>query len=355
MKRSEVPFDLPKGVRPKHGALYLIEGVKVASKWTYRWHRLCAIAEGEAAMYTALGKAKAPAHRGNFRAAIDRFKLQYLSARSHSSRKEVERMLDRITGAFEDFNVDQPEAADVIDFTDQFKHAPAAARHYKALLSTFFRWSIGKRMRVDNPCREIWLAKSPRKKLVWTPEIFNKVRDALLKLNSKNIPQSAGVMLQCYMDLSFLIYQRTTDIRLLERAQLRDSVIYFQPTKTRESSGVELEVERTPEINAVLERAAAESKRMNVVCRYVIHTSGGTAYTRSGIYSAIMRAAKSRGIAGVNPKALRPFAATQAKKQGYSLEEIQDGLGHASITTTEGYVRKNEVRRSKVRLTLPLG
>jgi hypothetical protein len=73
---------------------------------------------------------------------------------------------------------------------------------------------------------------------------------------------------------------------VLERKNVKSDVIYFHSTKTRGSSGVELEVAITQEIRAVLDRAAAESKRLDVVCPYVIHTRSGTAFTRSGIYSA---------------------------------------------------------------------
>lgn len=355
MKRSDVPFTLPRGVRPKFGALYLIENVKVADEWKYLWHRLCAIADGQAAMYTALGKIKAkPVHR-NFRESIERFKTQYLPGCSASWRKEADRMLEVIAQAFEDFDVDGPDAADVIAFTDQFKSALAAAHHYKAMLSTFFRWSIGKRLRQDNPCREVWLDKPKKKKLIWTPEIFHKVRDAML-VSKDGRKNSAGPMMQCYMDLSFLIYQRATDVRLLRWSQIRNGVIYFQPTKTRESSGVQLEVEITPEIQVVLDRARqlARVKPIRSGDAFVIQTKGGSAFTRSGIYSAFLRAGERVDLKGINPKSLRPFAATQAKKAGYTLEELQEGLGHTNISTTEGYVRKHEIRHSIVRMTLPV-
>lgn len=354
MKRSDIPFKLPPGVQPKHNAFYFIEAVKVGDKWKHTWTRLCAIADGEAALYAALGIAKAPpAAKGNFGDAITDFKKHYLPARSLTSRGNFERMLDKIAIAFADFNVDQPDANDIVEFAKQFGVHKTAARHYKSLLSTFFRWTIIKRMRTTNPCEHVRLDKPPRKPLRWTPETFNAIRNALLTLNHKGAPRDAGVMMQCYMDLSYLLYQRATDVRLLERAQIRDEWIYFRPTKTRESSGVELEIMITPEIRSVLDRAAAASKRMRVVCRYVIHTRGGTAFTRSGIYSAFHRAAKTTGIEGINPKSLRSFAATMAKRQGATLEDLQEGLGHTSVTTTEGYVRKHEVRRSKIQLTLP--
>jgi hypothetical protein len=105
-----------------------------------------------------------------------------------------------------------------------------------------------------------------------------------------------------------------------------------------------------------LDRAAEISRQMKVVCRFIIHTSGGTPYTRSGIYSAYLRADKAlHGGApiGLNPKALRPFAATQANDQGYNKEQLQVGLAHSSIRTTEGYIHQHSTPVSMVRLRLP--
>lgn len=165
-------------------------------------------------------------------------------------------------------------------------------------------------------------------------------------------------MHQCYHDLSFLIYQRTTDVRLLKRSQIRDGVIHFEPSKTQESSGAAVDIPITPAIQAVLDRAAAISKEWKVVCPYVIHTRLRTAFTRSGIYSAYRRAdAEIHGgddkVIGLNPKALRPYSATTAKKQGFDINQLQVGLAHTSVKTTEGYVHQHEVPLSAVSLTLP--
>ena len=77
--------------------------------------------------------------------------------------------------------------------------------------------------------------------------------------------------------------------------------------------------------------------------------------TRSGIHSAYRRADEelhTKAI-GLNPKALRPFAATMAKKLGFRLDQLQVGLAHTSQKTTEGYVQHHEVQVSEVILTLP--
>jgi hypothetical protein len=49
----------------------------------------------------------------------------------------------------------------------------------------------------------------------------------------------------------------------------------------------------------------------------------------------------------------RSFAASCAKAQGYSLEQLKAGLAHTTITTTEGYVQRHTTPVSEIVLTLP--
>jgi integrase len=178
-------------------------------------------------------------------------------------------------------------------------------------------------------------------------KLFWEVRDRLEPMH------------QCYHDLCFLLYQRTTDVRLLRKAQITDGVIHFAPSKTLKSSGKEVDIPVTAAIQAVLDRAAALSKdiavKRGVISPFVIHTRQGASYTRSGIHSAYRRADEElHGKAiGLNPKALRPFAATIAKKLGYRLDQLQVGLAHTSQRTTEGHVQQHETPVSEIALNLP--
>lgn len=88
-----------------------------------------------------------------------------------------------------------------------------------------------------------------------------------------------------------------------------DNLILVAPTKTRKSSGVEIEIPVTADLRAVMDRAAAISKKWGCVCPYIIHTRQGTPYTRSGVYSAFARAGGRVGIKGADPKSIRKFAA----------------------------------------------
>ena len=98
---------------------------------------------------------------------------------------------------------------------------------------------------------------------------------------------------------------------------------------------------------------------------FVIQSRDGGAYMRSGISSAIERAAEAAGYttrapgakhapaSGLTAKDLRPLAAKAAEKQGYTLEQLKVALAHTSVTTTEGYVRQHTTPTSAITLRLP--
>lgn len=298
-------------------------------------------------MYEVLAQRKQLNESARAPAAVAAFKLEYLPGLSPAVRKEHQRLLDVFSREFDEFEVGQITAVDIRRaIANLYKAKPAAARHFKSRVSKFFRWCVEVAgLRTDNPCREVWVTKPIARKTPWTAELFYAVRDRLSPMH------------QCYHDLSFLLYQRTTDVRRLRRAQIGRSVIHFEPSKTIHSSGKEVDIPITLAIQAVLDRAANISKEWKVVCPYVIHTRQGTPYTRTGIHSAYRRADEDlhgkTGLLHLNPKALLPFAVTTAKKQGYTIEQLRVARAHTSVKTTEGYVHQHEVPVSEVTLQLP--
>ncbi len=346
MKRSECPFPLPRGVSPAAGSVYLIGSDYSTGKRRKVWTHICRIDEGQAAMYRKLAELTDTV-KGNMSRHLDEFSKTYLPSQSPSWRKESERMLGNLKTFFTNYNATQVEPTDVQDLVNHFENAKESARKHKGMLSKFFIWAIlVKRLRTDNPCRDVKVEGGKKKLMVWSADVFYSIRDALGTSDEAE-------MMRCYLDLSFLLYQRSTDARILERRHIDDKNILVAPTKTRKSSGVEIEIPVTPELQAVLDRAAAISKKWKIVCPYVIHTRQGTAYTRSGVYSAFKRAGDRVNIKGADPKSVRKFAANEAKRAGYDMEEIQDALGHSDISTTQGYVLKSTRRHSVVRLSLP--
>ena len=203
-------------------------------------------------MYEALASRKLLASLDTIPAAVAQFKLDHLPTLSPSARKEHQRLLDVFAEEFSDFRLDQVSAADIKrSIKNLYAGKDQAAKHYKSRISTFFRWAITENELLEvNPCREVWLKKPVPRKTAWTDALFYAVRDKLSPMH------------QCYHDLSFLLYQRTTDIRELERTSIHGNVIRFAPSKTMESSGAEVDVPITAAIQAVLDRAACDPEGM---------------------------------------------------------------------------------------------
>ena len=105
----------------------------------------------------------------------------------------------------------------------------------------------------------------------------------------------------------------------------------------------------TAAIREVLDRVKSIRKMRSM---YVIHTEHGKPYTAHGIGSAFERACERAKVSGVTLKDIRAKAATDAKKAGYSMEELQVALAQTDQNTTKGYVRTRETPVSRVELHL---
>ncbi|WP_081463671.1 tyrosine-type recombinase/integrase [Candidatus Glomeribacter gigasporarum] len=179
---------------------------------------------------------------------------------------------------------------------------------------------------------------------------YHRIRDALL-IGADGRPTSSGAMVQCYIDLCYLLYQRTTEVRLLRWDQIEADGIYFKPTKTEASSGAKVRIPITAALQQVLERARQLGPIKSL---YVIHTRNGCPYTSHGMSSAWRRACARAGIEDVTLKDIRAKALTDAKRLGYSIEQLRVGAAHTDTQTTRHYIKQREIPVSDVCLSLPL-
>jgi len=380
--RSKRYRHLPAHVRLNDGSYYFVDRQE-------KWHRLCRESAGAAAMYEALVKFKAVASGGSMPAAIAAFRRDYIEGEGLALTTKIEynRVFDVIAQDFVEFTVPQVKAPHIDAFlTNHFsagagkRARPAMKRHAKARLSTFFRWCVRKGLRDDNPCAAVWVKNPPKHKSKWTDETFHKIRDALLPTQDQSkwyrangelrADVRSGLVLQCYLDLSFLLYQRATDVRLLRQSQIKEhaGLIHFEPSKTAKTSGKDVDIPITREVAAVLARARKLAKIDPTLGgdAYIIQTSSGRPYTASGIRGAIGFAAERAGLApprhagqqkprasGFTAKDLRAYASSSANQQGYSFEKLKTALAHARIATTEGYVQQHTTPVSEVVMRLP--
>lgn len=329
-----------KNVHISHGRYYKMVSAYVDGKRKQKAIPLSRVGDGEAALFRALANIEQPDIVGNCPARIDEFKTSYLPSLSAQSRKEYGRVYDDCKVALKSLSTEEVTPADIMDVLDQLS-TPRMKHHYKSRLSTFFRWCCTRRYCAHNPCRDIEIKLLPAKRVEWTVEAWHAIRGKL------------PPMLQCYMDLCFLLYQRNTDARLLMLTQFQAGGISVTPLKTRRSSGKNVTIQRTAEIDAVLERAASLRKGFQVASMYVICKPNGDPYTASGIRSIFNRAQKAVGLSGFTTKSIRPYAASVARRMGYTKEQIQVGLAHTTMSTTEGYLDRHAESVSVITLTLP--
>lgn len=350
-------------VTSKHGRYYYIRDLEERSEKTgrpkQRWEKLTRVDEGEAALLAALAELLKedgePEQTGSdFHHWLTEFQRGYLpTLRNADVRRDYERMYRIIGEAFAEFNVAEVEPGDIQDFVSRWNDRPTARRSYKARLSRFFSYLVlhqGKSGVLANPCREVKVAAPPKRKGRFTPEIWWAIHEGL---------PPAG---QCFMDLAFLTWQRPTEIRLLKESAIYPTHIHFVPSKTEDSSGEEAIVHRTPEIDAVIERARSlqriqalrdrDGRLIGADC-YLLQAPDGGAFTRWQIRDMWDAARAKKGIKGVTTRDIRPYALRSLEDMGVDIREIQKAAAHADFATTEGYLAQYRDRSVSIRMSLP--
>ena len=327
---------------------------------------LCPVSDGEERARELkrilVGSTNKPAGSGDFSAWLDKWRTLLLKKQSSKAPKDPARLplhqknisnlksiLNVIEKGFSSFDVAQVKGTDVAEYLD-FWEGKRVAQVYKSYLSKFFAWCISRKGLIEiNPVDQIELEAVPDRDVYITNEQYYAIYDKLL-IGFDDKPTRTGEMVQCYMDLCYLLYQRTTEIRLLRWDKVKPEGIAFKPTKTEKSSGGDVIVPVGDDVRKVLARIKSISKGRST---FVIHTEQGTPYTASGIRSLFSRAAERAGVAGLTLKDIRSKAASDAKKAGYTVEEIQVGLVHSEIGSTKGYIKNQAAPVSTVIMKFP--
>lgn len=324
----------------KDGRYYYVQDLEERSPTTGRpkqkWHALTRVDEGEAALHAALAVFFSEKPTKNMGVLIQEFLKAHLPSLVFSSRKEYERVFEMVAKAFVEFDADEVLPGDVMDFLSQFEGSPVARNHYKSKLSTFFSWCVLHSHIPVNPCREIRISKPPKRTGRLNGLKFWAIYDALPPIG------------QCFMMLTFLTRQRPTEIRLLQEKHIGPTYITFKPTKTERSSGEQVEVLITPQIQTELDRARklAKVKGMPGSSAFIIQTTGGTAFTRQGLKSMWVRGRDKAGCPDVTTRDIRPYALKAMEAQGYDLKAIQLSAAHTKRGQTEDYLNQYRDRVS---------
>jgi integrase len=355
-----------KGVYIKNGAYYLVK----QNKWIW----LCPESSGEPAMLRALARQRGRnLDDGSFTKLIQIWTEKELPNYAPDVQKDYGYMLPKIEMAFIDIPVADLTSHDVIDLRNQFTirpddaeptwtARPRTAEKYHGLLSVLLGYAIDPlRWITHNPCRDVKKAKPEPRRVYMTDETMLTVVDRTMvgrrfRGNGKAWKNANGETYALLFLLAYLTAQRSKDLRLLRKDHCSDASIAVQPTKTKKSSGKTIDIDVTPDIRMVLARAAELHAQRGIETELVFTTLQGTELSKEAVKTAWRRARERAGLVGDEApwmRDLRPKALSDAKRQGKSLEEIKDGAAHASVTTTEGYMRGFERIRANLGLGLP--
>lgn len=337
------------GVYIRNGRYYKVISRKGGKK---QWIGLSRVSEGAGALHRALASLSDAQGREQsaFTAAMRRFLGGNLAGLATSEQKDHSRMAEHCITAFQEFDAGEVQAGDVDTFLKtNFAGRLSSQRRYKSLLSKFFRWCVLNRLRADNPCDHVRGKSPPKRDRYITDDEFHAIRNALM-IGADGLETRSGAMIQCFVDLCYLTAQRSTDIRLLKWSDVQGDTIRIKPTKTRGSSGASVEIPITHHIRKVLERARSIG---TIKGMYVIHMLDGGGYTANGVRCAWQRACARAGITGATIKDIRPKRVTDAKRMGYSMEQLQDALAHGDIGTTQGYIKQRSSTINMLDFGLP--
>lgn len=355
---------LPPGVRLSSGRYYRVQYLgMVDGKQKQKWHPLTKEAEGMAAMFRALaelGSQPSISDRA-VPSRITEWLAQALPGLSMSEQKEISRMAGEVSEAFKAFRTDQAQAKHILAFLQQWtlEGKQRTAQRYRDVLNKFFKWVILQGDRMDNPVDPVSVKPPPPHNRYITDAEFLLIREKLL--GDAGHKAASGPMMQVYVDLLYLTGQSGNEIRTLRWAQVDEQagVIHFERSKVKKKVNAKVDWPITAAIAETLARAREiirgrqKGKVATITPAFVVSTLGGATYTAHGVGTAWERARERAGILDATLKDLRAKHATDAKRLGYSDEEIGEGLAHADPSMTRVYLKQRMAKTGRVELSLP--
>lgn len=325
------------------------------------WITLASLEAGESAMLAALAKllGDQTLAKESMAYVCKEFAANKLAKFSKDTQSQYKQFLAKISDDFEDFLVQHVTTKDCADFLRyNFKGKNNTAQKYAGLMRKLFKYAISELgLRQDNPVDQLDLGdyETTRREILPTHAQVKAIREAGLYGKDGKRTQS-GPMFQCLIDMAYLCWQRSIDIRVLKESQIDEpnKLIRFAPSKTMKSSGKMVDIVMTPEIEEVLKRAQAQKKAYEIISPYVFPTRKGTPYTRSGLFSMWDRARERAKVADeIIFKDLRALGATDAAKRGTRIEDIQTRLVHTTSKTSQIYIKEAIPVESNLESKLP--
>lgn len=207
------------------------------------------------------------------------------------------------------------------------KDAPVRANREKALLSHVYTKAIERGWVDVNPCAGVKRnTERKRERYIEDEEFWN-----VYNLAEKSVKRMMILIYRTAQRPEDLLKCGPSNIKKVRSGNDDVRVLRFTQGKTRATVDVRIE----GDLAGLIEECLGEK----VVLPYFVHTRQGRRYTYGGISSMFRRYVAEAKIQDFGMYDLKGKAATDMYRSGIPLEQIQHLLGHASITTTERYIK----------------
>lgn len=324
-RKRTTDHHLPPRMHQKHGCYYYV------TPTPRRWIRLSKDLTEAKALWAKL-ESGTPLPIGQpitVGYLIARYRREVLPEKADKTQREQVAQLTRLEKVFGAMAPDDLLPVHIGQYLDKRgQKAPVAANREIALLSHVYtkalRWGFAQ----ANPCRGIERNRErPRERYITDAEYAAVLAAA---------PGPVALA----MELAYYTGQRLGDVLKMRWADLSGTVLSVIQDKT----GAKLDIEIGAELAAVLATARDTGKLRSLT---IVHNRHGQPYTVGGFESQFSKARAKARISDFHFHDIRAKHATDKEDLGEHVRAIQASLGHASITTTEIYLRQKRVRKVK--------
>lgn len=255
-----------------------------------------------------------------------------------STHREFTRALTRLKAAFKDFapaDVEPVHIAEYLEKRTDKDGNPAAVAANREISFFSAAWELGRRRRwfnLPNPALGIRRNKEKKRKRIATS---GEIKALLFDENKLRRDHVIADMIE----LTLMVGIRQGDILHLTRSQLEDDGIRVKPRKTADSTELEQLFSWTPAMRLCTERAKARRRRVGSMYLFPVQhrKRAGQPYSSPSFYKQWRPYFTACGVSGLTWHDLRRTALKM-----HELERGKDAAqkfgGHASVTTTEGYI-----------------
>ncbi|MBK8916392.1 MAG: tyrosine-type recombinase/integrase [Phycisphaerales bacterium] len=270
-----------------------------------------------------------------FAAIADKFERDVIPTKATRTRKDYKRHLAVLRMVFDEMPMAAIAPHHVRRYLNlRMKASLVQSNRERAVLSLLFNWARGEGIvNIPNPCVGIHGKKEAAR------EVY--VDDAAYAA----VWAVAGAPVRDAMDLARLTGQRPADVLRMARTDVRDGCLEVRQAKTGKRLRIEVTGELAGVISRILARSTEAGAERKVSSVYLVQDDKGQPIT---YWRFVKMFAAARAAAGQawQFRDLRAKAGTE-KTDELGPREAQRLLGHASMTTTETYIRNRRGDRVK--------